>query len=229
MLDPIFKLTRQHEEDARRREKLNQYTNEIVQARKQHCHSGPKQLEPDVDEVYTKPQIFIDQLLSNGRLPDDDIIVECNTMLVAGSETTALTIANACLLLAMFPDTQDKLMKEIDEFWAKHTDSKFDAESLSQLTYLEMVLKETLRLAPTIPIIARTPLSDFDLGPAIVKPGVIVTINIFSVHRSTKYWGDDAETFRPERFAPENFDKINPNAFIPFSSSVRNCIGECEK
>jgi cytochrome P450 len=222
LLDFIYKFTAMYKEETDIKYTIESVLAEIVQARKQHA----KQLQLEPEDVF-KPQLFIDQLLLSDKLQDDEILHEARTMVAAGSETTALTVANAVLLLAMFPETQAKLAKEADDFWLAHGDEKIDAENFNQLIYLDMVIKETLRLMTSVPIIARTTHSDFDLGPLVVKPGVFVWINIFSLHRSPKYWGEDAEQFRPERFAPECADKINLNAFIPFSAGARNCVGEC--
>lgn len=55
--------------------------------------------------------------------------------------------------------------------------------------------------------------------------GSNIAIPVFHVHRSKKIWGEDAEEFRPERFEPEEFDKIPPYAYLPFSKGPRICPG----
>ena len=50
-------------------------------------------------------------------------------------------------------------------------------------------------------------------------------LNILSLHRNPKYWGEDAALFRPERFESENLSKIHPYAFVPFSGGPRICLG----
>lgn len=50
-------------------------------------------------------------------------------------------------------------------------------------------------------------------------------LNVLTLHRDPKYWGDDAHLFIPERFEPDNFVKIHPYAFVPFSGGPRTCLG----
>lgn len=59
----------------------------------------------------------------------------------------------------------------------------------------------------------------------MVPQGTTVFVPIMHIHRDKKNFGDDADEFRPERFAKENLHKMNPNAYIPFSKTPRNCIG----
>ena len=63
-------------------------------------------------------------------------------------------------------------------------------------------------------------------GQKVLPAGAEVCIPIIHIHRSKKFWGDDADKFRPERFLPENFKKVPAYAFLPFARGPRNCIGE---
>jgi cytochrome P450 family 313 len=57
----------------------------------------------------------------------------------------------------------------------------------------------------------------FILGDKTIPVGATIIISTFAVQRNKKFWGDDADKFRPERFEPKNFEKIHPYAFIPFT------------
>jgi len=94
---------------------------------------------------------------------------------------------------------------------------------------LGMVLNETLRLYPPVATFVRETFKDLKLGEEMVIPkGVSVIADILSIHRNPKYWGSDANEFRPERFrdgvaaATGN----HPSAFIPFASGPRVCLGQ---
>jgi cytochrome P450 len=127
-------------------------------------------------------------------------------------------------MLAIHPEIQDMVYKEIHEQYPTD-DVPLTLEILNALPYLDRVIKETLRRVPIIPLIAREVIEDFDLGPCKVKPGMIIAINIYSLHLNKDIWGDDVEEFKPDRFLPENVAKRHPYSFIPFSGGARNCIG----
>ncbi|KAG2465691.1 CP4V2 protein, partial [Polypterus senegalus] len=89
-------------------------------------------------------------------------------------------------------------------------------DDLKKLKYLECVIKESLRLYPSVPMFAP--------GHEIPK-GVNAIIIPYSLHRDPK-WFPDPEKFNPERFLPENSSHRHPFAFVPFSAGLRNCIGQ---
>jgi cytochrome P450 len=127
-------------------------------------------------------------------------------------------------LLAQNPTIQDKLYNEINEEYPSF-DEPLTLEILNRMTYLEMAIKETMRLIPIVPFVCREVKEDFDLGPCVLKPGMVMVINIYSLHRRPDIWGEDAEEYNPDRFLPENVAKRHPFSFIPFSAGARNCIG----
>ncbi len=105
-------------------------------------------------------------------------------------------------------------------------DDEITFESLSKLQYMEMVIKESLRIAPVGPIIFRETMDDFELEKGLVIPkGTTLNLNIFALHRRKDIWGEKADEFNPENFLPENNAKRHPTSFIPFSTGRRNCIG----
>jgi cytochrome P450 len=144
-----------------------------------------------------------------------------------GTETTALTISYMALLLAQNPTIQEKLFEEINAQYPTF-DEPLTLEILNRMTYLELAIKETLRLIPIVPFLGREVKEDFDLGPCTVKPGMLVAINVFSLHRRKDIWGEDAEEYNPDRFLRENVENRHPFSFIPFSAGARNCIGKID-
>jgi cytochrome P450 len=122
-------------------------------------------------------------------------------------------------------------------------DEEVTDDHLKQLTYLDLVIKESLRLWPTFPHIARCPSEDIEIGELFnvcnllndilvfhaggytIPARTNVLIPVIHVHRDKALWGQDANDFKPERFKPENFEKIHPYAYLPFSKGPRSCIG----
>ncbi|XP_035786807.1 probable cytochrome P450 313a1 [Anopheles albimanus] len=155
---------------------------------------------------------------------EDTEMLETNIsgFIYAGHETSSITISNTLLFLAMHPDVQEQVVAEIRQHCgALGEDIRY--ETLQELVYLEMVLKESLRLLPIAPFVGRKPTQDISIGKYILPAGVDVLINIFSIHRNPTYWGEDADQFRPERFATKTYDR---STYLPFSAGMRNCIGE---
>lgn len=141
-----------------------------------------------------------------------------------GFETISSTLSLVSLLLAFYPEVQDKIFEELQSVFAS-VDEEVTEEHLKELVYLEMVIKEVMRFWPTIPFIARYLTEDLDLGNCVIPGDLNVYVPIIHIHRNKLYWGEDADEFRPERFAPENFSKIHPYAYLPFSKGPRNCVG----
>ncbi|CAO1411048.1 unnamed protein product [Diamesa serratosioi] len=189
--------------------------------------SNKELLVEDIDDEsgIKKPQIFIDQLFKiREHFTLQQIRDEINLFLFAGHETSALTISATLLMLALHQDVQEKVMQELEDVFDS-VDQKTDNEILNKLPYLEMVIKETLRLVPVAAIIARNASKDIELQSCTIPAGATIILNMFDVQRNPKYWGDDAHLFNPDRFLPENFSKIHPYAYFPFSKGPRNCIG----
>lgn len=175
------------------------------------------------------PQIFIDQLFrlySKGMIDDKSIKDQVNLMIFAGNDTSGLTVSHALLLLAMHPAIQERVFDEIDRVYANTPlDGPTTYEHITQLTYLEQVIRETLRLYPVAPYLLRYCKEDTQISKCIIPRGATVIVSLYTMHRNKKIWGENADEFDPDHFSVEQSSKRNPNAFAPFSLGPRNCIG----
>ncbi|XP_036229710.2 probable cytochrome P450 313a4 isoform X1 [Bactrocera oleae] len=174
------------------------------------------------------PSIFIDQAINlyrEGKMSYHDLIGETNTIVSAAFETSANALLSALLMLAMHPAVQERLFEEIiNLFPDKHF--YVECENITNLPYLDMVVNETLRLMPSIPMIGRQVVQDTTLSSGLVIPkGIEILISIFDLHRRTDIWGANADKFNPENFMRENLQEKHSYAYIPFSKGVRDCIG----
>ncbi|KAG5676230.1 hypothetical protein PVAND_006079 [Polypedilum vanderplanki] len=166
---------------------------------------------------------IIDQLMSEkSNLTKDEIRDEIYIFLFAGYETSSMALAAVFLLIAIHKDVQAKVIEEVDELFDGENVSM---ENLSKFKYVDYVVKETLRLFPTIPIVPRKVTEDFQLNEYTIPKDTILLEFIYALHRNPQVWGEDVLEFKPERFAPENYQKIDPNAFVPFAGGRRKCIG----
>ena len=157
------------------------------------------------------------------KLSDENIRFQLVTFLIAGHETTSGLLSFATYLLLKNPDVLLKAQKIVDEVLGSELPR---VEHLAQLRYIEQILMETLRLWPTAPAFAVKPVADTLLGgryPLTSRDTILILEPM--LHRDPAVWGDDAEAFRPERFAPENAEKLAPNAWKPFGNGARACIG----
>lgn len=139
-------------------------------------------------------------------------------LLITASETTANLVATALIYLAMYPEIQQKVYEEICEVYPDES-VEVDCDNVGSMKYLEMVIKETLRLFSPIPISIRETIEELDIG--LNKPlakGAQILILHYVLHRRRDIWGNDADKFDPERFTPENMSKRDPYGFLPFGA-----------
>ncbi|XP_008336093.1 cytochrome P450 4V2-like [Cynoglossus semilaevis] len=105
------------------------------------------------------------------------------------------------------------------------SDRPVNTDDLKKLKYLECVIKEALRLFPSVPFFARTICEDCHIKGFKIPKGANAIIVTYALHRDPRYF-PEPEEFRPERFLPENSVGRPPYAYIPFSAGLRNCIGQ---
>ncbi|VDD90914.1 unnamed protein product [Enterobius vermicularis] len=168
---------------------------------------------------------FLDLMLDmhdKGDLPLSGIQEEVDTFTFEGHDTTSTSINWFLHLMGTNPHIQAKVQKEIDDVLGPD-DRPITYEDLSRFRYLEACIKETLRLYPSVPIIARFLTEDIVIKNKTIPKYVGIVITPSMVHRDPRYW-PDPEVFRPERFL--DGEQKHPYAFIPFSAGARNCIGQ---
>jgi cytochrome P450 len=139
---------------------------------------------------------------------------ELMTLLVAGYETTATSLAWA--LRWILPDRA--LVSRIREEIRAAGD---DPIAISNLSLLDSVVKESLRLQPVVPLVGRVLAADVALGALSLPAGCIVAPAIHLVHRRTDVYPD------PGRFVADRFVAFKPRPFewLPFGGGLRRCIG----
>jgi cytochrome P450 len=142
-------------------------------------------------------------------MTDDELRDELVTLLLAGHETTATSVAWAIERLVRHPEKLARLVAEID------------AGGEGGERYANAVVNETLRIRPVVPVVARVLTEELELGGYRMPAGTRVMPSIYLTNRNARVYEDPAE-FRPERFledAPDTF------AWIPFGGGIRRCIG----
>ena len=145
--------------------------------------------------------------------------------MIAGYETTSTALSYATYILATHLEEQKKLQEHIDAHFEPETEYSMPTyEVVSEMDYLDMFIRETLRMFPIAPsVITRLSTEDFyikDIG--IIPAGTLFAVDMHNLHYNPTLWGpEDPDEFHPERFAT----KRHPMAWIPFGAGPRNCIG----
>ena len=159
-------------------------------------------------------------------LPDHNIVAQCVTFLVAGHETTSGLLSFTIAYLLKHPEVVARAHEEVDRVLGTDPSVPPTVAQVQQLGYIRQILDETLRLWPTAPAFTRQARETTTVGGwGPFSPGQSIIALTPMLHRLKDIWGDDAEEFNPDHFAPERRDSLPPNAFRPFGSGQRACIG----
>ncbi|HEY4989973.1 MAG TPA: cytochrome P450, partial [Opitutaceae bacterium] len=173
------------------------------------------------------PDDLLNMLLSfrdeAGRPMATDLVRdEVASIFLAGHETTAITLSWAFYLLDRHPAVESLVHDEVDRVFAGRAPEYADLE---KLTYCRAVIDETLRLFPPVHVFSRQALADDVVCGQRVPRGSFITVASWVLHRHKLFW-QQPEEFRPERFLPENADKVDRFAYIPFGTGPRVCLGK---
>jgi cytochrome P450 len=158
---------------------------------------------------------------SGARMSDRQLRDEMTTLFLAGHETTATAMTWTWYLLSRHPEAAEKLTDELDRVLSGRVPSFSD---LPNLTYTEMVIRESMRLYPPAPGFAREPIEDVTIAGYVVPKGSLVTVNTYVLHHDGRFFAD-AERFDPERFSQGWEERIPRYAYLPFGGGPRVCIG----
>ncbi|XP_054262773.1 cytochrome P450 4V2-like [Macrosteles quadrilineatus] len=175
-------------------------------------------------ELMTVPEAYSSIMKEHNTFSEEDLHAEMKTVLIAGSDTTAIGVSSCLLLLGTHPEIQEKLYNEISSVIGSE-DQEVTPEDLNSLPYFDQVLKESLRLSPVVLCFKRTLSDDLKLSEYTVPKGASLVTSVIGLHFDPEVYPDPYE-FKPERFTPENSAKRHPYSFLPFSGGPRNCIGK---
>lgn len=175
-----------------------------------------------------------------------NLLDEAITILFAGQDTSAATLSWTMHLLTLYPHVQKTLADEVCNVIRANTDcnkTPITKKMISQMPYLDAVIKESMRLYPVAPFVVRklesgafipataTRAASHSTSAIRLPRNSIACIWIYSLHRNPLYWS------RPDEFQPERWLESTPNSlkdlgtttpgvYIPFAAGARNCIGQ---
>lgn len=154
-------------------------------------------------------------------MTDQQLRDELTTLMVAGLDTTALTLAWAFYLLSQNPESDQKLFAETQSLLGGRTPTFAD---LPKLSYADAVVKEAMRLYSAAWIVGREAVNDCDIGGHKIRKGDSLIMSQWLKHRDARYFPEPLK-FRPERWQNEEVKKLPKFAYFPFGGGPRVCIG----
>lgn len=169
------------------------------------------------------------QLKEKKNISDVEMAANALTFFFDAFETSGFELAMTLFLLAKHPDVQKQLRDEIND---NFENEKIDCDKIIELSYLDAVLAETLRLYPGVAQLGKictieTEFTGFKGYPLKIEKGMTLLIPVYSIHRNPEYF-ENPEEFIPARFSPENggVKKYEDSCtYLAFGAGPRICLG----
>jgi sterol 14-demethylase len=162
----------------------------------------------------------------SGQVPDDHIAGMCVALLLAGQHTSNVTSTWTGCHMLMYPHIMEKVMEEQNRIFPFDKPFEIDYEKYKQLTYMNNVIKETLRVRPPIIMVVRKAEHDIPYKQYTIPKGSLVGVSPALSMRLPEFYTNPDE-FDPDRFSTERAeDRKKPYSYIAFSAGRHACIGE---
>jgi cytochrome P450 len=155
------------------------------------------------------------------RMTATDLLHNMQFFIVAGHETTALALSWSLMLLAWYPDVQERAREEAR---AVLGDAPAGAEHLAATPYARQVIEEAMRLYPPVGLLARNVRRRDVLCGREILPNDVLFLPIYALHRNAMWWNRPNE-FDPENFSPEAVEGRDRFLYLPFGAGPRACVG----
>jgi len=158
---------------------------------------------------------------SGERMTAEQVLIESMQLLVAGNETSPVTLSWTLALLARHPEWAERIRDEVEKVFGG---GPVTLEGLHRLDVTLRVIDEAMRLYPPFWMIDRMALADDEVEGIRIPAGFTVVPYIYGTHRNPEVWRDP-DRFDPDRFLPEAKRERHPFAHLPFGGGPRICIG----
>ncbi|XP_017032026.1 probable cytochrome P450 4ac2 [Drosophila kikkawai] len=187
-----------------------------------------KQIGQVHEDVLGKKQRYamLDTLLAaeaEGKIDHQGICDEVNTFMFEGYDTTSTCLIFTFLMLALHQDVQQRCYEELENL--PEDSDEISLFQFNEIVFLECVIKESLRMFPSVPLIGRKCMEECVVNGLIMPKDTQINLQIYDIMRDPRHFTKPND-FQPERFLPENTVNRHPFAFVPFSAGQRNCIGQ---
>lgn len=220
----FYKLTAKGRTFKNNSKLLAQKADQIIRERKKNLLEEPEREAQRRQHQFDFLDILLEARRENGQnLTDEEIRAEVKTFMFAGLDTVTSAICWILYCLALHPYHQKQCHEEVDRIFVQANGLQWN--DLCNLSYLKLCINESMRLYSPVPIICRRSDKEYDLQGKKFPKGTFLYINIFALHRNPHVW-KNPEVFDPLRFTEERSRGRPSYSFIPFSTGVRNCIGQ---
>lgn len=217
MLDWVYHMTEAASNEISQKKRLDDFTRAMVRKRRAAKAASVRGRPCLLD-------FMIDISDRHANFTEDDIINEATTFMLAGQDSVGASVAFTLSLLARHVADQVRCRDEIDSIFGDAPDRTPTMADLRKMCYLEQCIKESLRLYPSVPLIARRVTEDIRMGGHVLPNTSDVFIIPYATHRLASIY-PNPEAFEPARFTAENCRSRHPYAYLPFSAGPRNCVG----
>ncbi|WP_414563192.1 MULTISPECIES: cytochrome P450 [unclassified Anabaena] len=192
--------------------RLRQQIDELIYAEIQERKAKPDSSRTDILSLMMATRDEAGEPMTDVELRD-----ELMTLLVAGHETTATSLAWALYWIHHQPHVRERLLQELDNLGENP-----DPNAIFRLPYLNAVCSETLRLYPVAMLtLTRLVKSPLQIGEYQFAPGTLLIPCVYLTHHREDLY-PDSKTFKPERFLEKQF---SASEYLPFGGGNRRCIG----
>jgi len=151
-----------------------------------------------------------------------EIIGECRNIFFAGHDSTTNSSSFLIAMLAQYQDVQRKAREEVDSVCAQSSDPanyRLQFDDMYKLKYIEMFLKEVLRLYTVVPVVLRKALQDDDINGKKIHKGTTIMLNVQGYHRDENIFP------KAKEFIPERWDDNKDTPLLAFGYGLRQCFG----
>ncbi|KAI0477851.1 cytochrome P450 [Xylariaceae sp. FL0804] len=214
------------------------FTSDLIAEHEEKTKSGssPPPLEEEVADGQAassgsgRPTDFLTKVLAKQASAPDTftayhVLATCGANMMAGSDTTAITLSAVLYHLLRRPDALQALRDEVDQ----HREPVAFATAQQQMPYLQACIREALRLHPAtgLPLERVVPAGGAVVADTFFPEGTVVGVNSWVEHYNKDIWGSDAHEFKPERWLTKDADKLSEmnRHWMPFGLGSRNCVG----
>jgi len=179
---------------------------------------------PEEESQFDQDQQFNHK--KESKLSNEEIVATAMVFLVAGYDTTGMTLSFLAYAMSKNPEIQEKLQEEVDEAFEENNGELPDYNKIQSLPYLDMVIHETLRRFSPVGFNTRSCTEDYNLPGTdiVIKKDDFISFSVSGIHNDPEFYSHPDE-FYPDHFSKEEKATRSPYAFQSFGQGPRSCIG----